>query len=297
MSESIAVKHEDQATLVGFLAIPLWSLTPLLVVLMGPMSAFFLMGFRFLVSGIMLSAVSISRGEGFFSQFRHPAGVWALNILGILISQNIYIFSLQHAPTAEANMINYVWPIYVMIFGALIAGDKLELRHWLGILSGAAGCAVILLSEINLDWRPEYALGYGLALASGLLWAVYQVCMRKYYADQKSSVQGGPFLVYALVCFALFHLTGQTVTPITADIVPVLTIFGFVPISYLFWEYGIKRGHYQFLALSAYFIPLLSAIWIVAATGKQWTMPLLLGGALIVLGPILGRETKEPPNS
>ncbi|TAH35133.1 MAG: hypothetical protein EYC62_05005 [Alphaproteobacteria bacterium] len=284
------MNQKTNNTLVGLSAIPIWSLTPLLIVLIGPMSAFFMLGFRFLLSGIVLSFASIVRGEGFFSQFKHPIGVWILTLLGILLSQSVYIYALQHAPTAEANMINYVWPVYVILLGAWANKEKLYLRHYIGIVSGAIGCAVILLGDAGFAWKKEYALGYILAFLGGTFWAVYQVYMRKFYQNEKSSVQGGPFLIYSLISFGLYYLSGSPLVVLTPENWAYLLVFGLVPISYLFWEYGIKKGDYQALAFCAYFIPLLSAILIVLVTDVTFSWSLFLGGALIVAAPLIGRE-------
>ncbi len=290
------MNQKTNNTLVGLSAIPIWSLTPLLVILIGPMSAFFMLGFRFLLSGILLSFASIVRGEGFFSQFKHPIGVWVLTILGILISQSIYIYALQNAPTAEANMINYIWPVYVILLGAFANNKTLHSRHYIGIAAGAIGCAVILLGDAELVLDPKYTLGYSMALLAGVFWAVYQVYMQKLYAQEKSSIQGGPFLIYSIISFILYYLSGSPPVTITPENWPYLLAFGLVPISYLFWEYGIKKGNYHSLALCAYFIPLLSAIWIVWATEVTFSLSLFLGGALIVAAPLIGRDINPKSN-
>ena len=279
---------------IGAMAIPFWSLTPLFIVLIGDVPALFLMGFRFLVSGIILSFAAFMRGEGFYSQFRQPAGVWILSAVGILISQVIYIFALQNAPTAEANFINYLWPVMLILLTGLLGGEKLSRAQIAGVVLGLAGFSVLMFGQNAIIWRADYAVGYTAAFFAGLLWAFYSAGMRKYFADRPSSVQGAPFLIYAIICFALHSATATAPVVITAQIWPELLAFGIIPVAYVFWEYGIKRGALPNLVLLSYFIPLLSAIWIVLCTDAQSSPALWIGGALIVLAPIVGSIKNWP---
>ena len=271
------------------MAIPLWSLTPLFIVLIGPMPALFMMGFRFFISGVILSFAAFVRGEGFYSQFRQPAGVWILSIFGILISQMMYVFAMQNAPTAEANFMYCLWPVYVIILTGLYGKEPLGFRQIAATLLGFGGFAVLVDSG---GWNADHMTGYLFALFSGLLWGFYSTGMRLFYSDRPASVQGGPFLLYAIVCFLSYQVFGTEPVLITAHNWPDLLAFGIIPVAYVFWEHGIKRGQMQLLALASYFIPLLSAIWISIATDKPWTWPLVIGGALIVLAPMIGKPRK-----
>jgi len=277
---------QKSATIVGLTAIPLWSLTPVLVVILGPLSPFFLMGFRFLISGLILSFASIVRGDGFFDQFRIPTGAWILNIIGILVSQNIYIYALLHAPTAEANFINFLWPIYVVLLSAWVGNDKLHWPHIAGMIMGFMGCGIIMFGDGGARWNPDYAIGYGLAILAGLTWAIYQVGMHKFYAKGKNTVQGAPFLIYALICFFIYHQMDGAKIVLSVNQWPILIAFGIIPVAYLLWEHGIKRGYFHFLTVMSYFIPMLAALWVLLWNGG-WSASLIVGGGMIVLAPIM----------
>ncbi len=233
------------------------------------------------------------KGENIWSEFTHPFGMRALSVLGILVSQSAYILSLQHAPTAEANMINYLWPVHVILLGALLNGEKIGSRGLIGIILGVLGCAVILLGDAKTMWSDEYAPGYALAFLAGLLWAIYQVCMRKYYAENSTSIQGGPFLIYAAISFTIFYFQTPAMPEIPQALYPDLLAFGIIPVSYLFWEVGIKLGNYRLLAFCAYFIPLLSAVFIALAMGTEFSPSLFVGGAMIVAAAIIGGKSKH----
>lgn len=278
---------DKSATIIGSLSIPLWSMTPLMIVLLPKISPFFLMGFRFMITGGILAAIAAYRGKSFIGQFRHPPGVWALSVMGILVSQIIYIFSLQFAPAAEVNFVNYLWPLFVVMLTGYYTTQKFEPRYGIGALLGLGGCSLIILGDIRGTFSITHMTGYQLALIAGISWALYSFFMRRNFASTQSSIQGGPFLLFSIICFALHYQFSGFVPAITQKEWLYLLIFSLIPLAYSLWEHGIKRGDLRLLAVTSYFIPFLSAIWIVCFTGKTGSPYLWLGGSLVVLAPIV----------
>ena len=284
-------------TWIGLAAIPLWALTPVFIVLLGAQAAFGLLAVRFLISGGVLSAIALIQGQSLWRQFYQPWGLWALSLGGILFSQWIYILALQHAPAAEANFINYLWPMYLMIFSALLGGEKVPGTKIFAILIAFAGAAVIMLGERGLQLSPEYNFGYALALLAGFSWAVYSLCLRRFYQHRGNTILGGPFLLYAAICYTAHILLGEPELHFTAEQWVYAVAFGLVPMGYVFWEHGMRHGQVPYLALGAYFIPLLSAIALNLLAGHDWTWSLMLGGAMIVLAPVLAHiAAQKSPN-
>jgi drug/metabolite transporter (DMT)-like permease len=111
--------------------------------------------------------------------------------------------------------------------------------------------------------------------------------MRHYFSETPSSVQGGPFLLFAAICFVLHLAMGAPTTRITETQWIYIGLFGIIPIAYALWEHGVKQGNIRLLALTSYFIPFLSAIWIALAMGTSLSTNLLLGGLCIIASPIL----------
>lgn len=284
-------------TLLAFIAIPLWAATPVLVLLMGHQPALFLMGMRFFIGGLLLTAIALLRGEGLFEELRKPKGVWALSFCGIFLSQILYVQALQLAPAAQANFINYLWPLFVLAFTVILQKRRLKLRETLAMLAGFAGCAIILWPSaghadlLNADYWP----GYALSLFSGMMWAAYSALMRHYYADVKTGLYGAHFLVYSILSFVLCGLFTPIAVQLDAGSWIYLLLFGIIPIAYPLWEQGIKRGNFGLLTSCAYFIPMLSAVCIALLSPDSVSWPLFLGGTLVVLAPFIGHKRKISP--
>lgn len=273
-------------TWLGILAIPLWSLTPVFIVLIGPASAFALLGLRFAISGVLLLCLNLKQGQNIYAQFRQPLGLWALGLFGILFSQWIYVLALQYAPPAEANFINYLWPIYLVLLAGAMGAEKLTADKILAVGIAFVGAGIIMLGETGFHYSAEHQFGYALAMLAGFAWAVYTLCLKRFYLHQVSSIRGGPFLLYAILCFIAHAATGAPDLILSQTQWVYVLAFGIVPVGYIFWEHGVKHGQLPVLAVAAYFIPLLSAVMLHLLTGHDWSWPLLLGGGLIILAPL-----------
>lgn len=275
------------STWIGLTAIPLWALTPVFVVLLGPQSAFGLLAVRFLVSGSFLSLAAVSQGKSLWRQVHMPLGLWLLSFFGIVVSSVIYILALQHAPAAEANFINYLWPIYLVLLSAAVDGAKISRMQFIAIATAFAGAAVIMLGDRGLHLSPEYHYGYALALLAGFCWGLYSFSLRHFYKHHTNTIAGGPFLVFAAICFAGHVWLGEAPLAFNAEQWVYAIAFGLIPIGYVFWEHGMRLGQVPYLAIGAYFIPLLSAIALRLVVGHAWTWSLLIGGLMIVASPLL----------
>jgi drug/metabolite transporter (DMT)-like permease len=55
----------------------------------------------------------------------------------------LFFLALRLAPPAEAQLVNYSWPLLVVLFSALLPGEHLKSHHVAGALIALAGTAVL----------------------------------------------------------------------------------------------------------------------------------------------------------
>ena len=82
---------------------------------------------------------------------RIPIGALALGVLGLLGYHAAYFYALQAAPAIEANIINYLWPLLIVLFSGLLparhGGKRLRWWHLAGAAIGFAGTLLAMLSS------------------------------------------------------------------------------------------------------------------------------------------------------
>src|ERR1041384_5254827 len=100
----------QSATLIGFTAILMWSLLSLLTVASGTVPPFQLAAMTFAVGGAIGAATWPFR-PGAARALKQPWQVWALGVGGLFGYHACFFIALRLAPAAEAQLVNYLWPI------------------------------------------------------------------------------------------------------------------------------------------------------------------------------------------
>ncbi|MFX8397155.1 DMT family transporter, partial [Acinetobacter baumannii] len=75
---------------------------------------------------------------------RQPWPVWAVGLGGLFGYHALYFLALKTAPPVEASLICYLWPLLIVLFSALLAGEKLAWFHLVGVGAGLAGTVLIV---------------------------------------------------------------------------------------------------------------------------------------------------------
>jgi len=275
------------ATSIGFTAILLWSLLALLTAATGRIPPFQLAAMTFLIGGLVGVTSWIRRPEG-LKALRQKPTVWALGLGGLFGYHALYFAALRLAPPAESGLINYLWPLLIVLFSSLLPGEHLRRAHVAGALLGFAGVIVLIAGKGALDARAEYMPGYLCAFVAAFVWAGYSVLSRRFGEVPTDAVAGFCLATAALslVCHWLFE---TTVWPETTTQWLALLALGLGPVGAAFyvWDIGMKRGDIRFLGVASYATPVLSTLLLVAAGYAPLTFALALACGLIVLGALV----------
>src|ERR671911_2599898 len=131
------------ATSIGFTAVLLWSLLALFTAASGTVPPFQLAAMTFLVGGLVGVATLVARPQS-RAALRQPPVVWALGIGGLFGYHALYFAALRLAPPAEASLICFLWPLLIVLFSALLPGEKLQTGPVIGALLGFTGVAILI---------------------------------------------------------------------------------------------------------------------------------------------------------
>src|SRR3954471_20040177 len=131
------------ATLIGLTAILMWSLLSVMTVATGKIPAFQLAAMTFAVGGLVGLLTWIGRG-GAAKSLRQPLVVWAVGVGGLFGYHALYFLALRFAAPAEAGLLNYLWPLLIVLFSSFLPGERLAAHHVIGALLGLAGTALLL---------------------------------------------------------------------------------------------------------------------------------------------------------
>ncbi len=282
------------ATLIGFTAVLLWALLALFTVGSAPVPPFLLNALCFGIGG-GIGLVWIALGRGFGVLRGVPLGVYAFGTAGLFGYHFLYFSALRMAPAAEAGLIAYLWPLFIVLLSGLLPGERLTTRHILGAVMAFAGAALIALPDGGaLD--AGQITGLALAFLCAITWAVYSVSSRRLGTRPSETV-----VVFCLATagFSLLaHLTLETTAwPQGALGWASVAALGIGPVGIAFftWDVGMKKGDIQLLGVASYAAPLLSTLALVMAGIAKATPFLILAALLIAGGAALAASASRRP--
>ncbi|MEI4927684.1 EamA family transporter, partial [Klebsiella pneumoniae] len=71
--------------------------------------------------------------------------------------------AFRNAPPVEANLLNYLWPLLIVLLAPLLLpGTRLTRRHLLAAATGFVG-AMLVVSKGHAGFDSSYLGGYGAA--------------------------------------------------------------------------------------------------------------------------------------
>ena len=130
------------ATLIGLTAILMWSLLAVMTVATGNVPAFQLLAMTFAIGGCVASASWVGRTDA-MRALRQPLLAWLVGVGGLFGYHALYFVALRLAPPAEAGLLNYLWPLLIVVLSSLLPGERLRLHHIAGALLGLLGTILL----------------------------------------------------------------------------------------------------------------------------------------------------------
>ncbi|MFQ2245064.1 DMT family transporter [Aeromonas enteropelogenes] len=279
----------DRSTGFALLTILLWASLAALTSRVTSVSPLVLVGLVLLFCGV--------GALPFWRQWRASPLTWLVTVTALLFYHLLLFMSFRHAPVLEANLINYLWPLCIILFTPLLLpGHPLQARH---LLAGALGLAGSVLVMVNgeLQLQQAYLPGYLLAIGAAIIWGAYSVLSRR--------LPPAPAVVTAAACLpagllALLLAWLQEGGPLPLTQIPtgdwwliVGLAIGPMGAAFVTWYLALRDGDPRRIGALAYLTPLLSTLLLVLLNGEQLTPRHLLAGTLIMGGALLGMQGKR----
>ena len=265
-------------------AIVLWASLASLVTLLSDLPPFLLTGIGLLFG----SLVSIPLSKLKIDSYKIPTKTLLVGIYGLFGYHLMLFIALQTAPAVEANLVNYLWPLLIVILAPLFSKKlKLTLRHLIAAATGFLGAALAIVTSGN-GVSLGFNIGYLFALSAAIIWASYSLLTTKLANFPTSAI--GLFAFASGSLALLSHLFLETPVSIAASDWLLLALLGLGPLggAFYFWDAALKNGDPRRIGLLAFLTPLLSTVALLIVTGEPLSWELALAALLIVGGSIIG---------
>jgi drug/metabolite transporter (DMT)-like permease len=213
---------------------------------------------------------------------------WIVGVGGLFGYHALYFLALRFAPPAEAGLLNYLWPLLIVLFSSLLPGERLAPHHIIGALLGLAGTVLLFVGNGTSGFAPGQLPGLLAAFVAAFVWATYSVMSRKLKSVPTDAVAG--FCLATALLAALVHgLVEDTVWPDTTIQWLAISALGLGPVGAAFyaWDVGMKRGDIRVLGAASYATPLLSTSFLILAGFAKPSANIAIAAVLIAGGGLI----------
>jgi drug/metabolite transporter (DMT)-like permease len=266
-------------------AIFLWASLASLATLLSNIPPFLLTGIG-LVIGALVSLPSLRSG---LTPWKIPLKTLLIGVYGLFGYHFMLFLALQTAPAVEANLVNYLWPLLIVLLSPIFTKSlSLNFRYVLAAISGFAGAVLAITSGGSGFGFSSMEVGYFFALAAAVIWATYSLATTKVPRFPTPAI--GLFALVSGVLAIGAHFLFEPAASIRTVDWLLLLVLGVGPLggAFYLWDAALKIGDPRRIGLLAFLTPLLSTALLVVVSGNSLSWQLLLATGLIVGGALLG---------
>lgn len=287
-------------------AVVLWAGAPLLVDLASSVPPFQLTTIALLSGAIAALPTSLGRR-------RHRGGSavrarlsmkWKLAVYGLVPALILgaiggYLTGVGMAPTAEAALITYTWPVMFIVISQWLIHRRIPLPVLCGALIAFSGAVLLLSPGAQSVGFSDYMAGYGLALMAACCWALYSwICQAA--PAPVAPVMPGLFVLAAIGAVVADALSGSPFgLPSGLALVAGIGLgVGPYGLAMVAWDMALRNGPTGLVGSLAYGVPVLAAVFLVVAgvAAPDWRLP--MAALLVVAGSIVAsiktRSQRKP---
>ena len=276
-----------QANLYALCAIALWASLASLGVSLTHIPPFLLTGIA-LIIGSVPAWPFVLRDP---SQWRIPLRTLALGVYGLFAYHFLLFIALRHAPPVEANLVNYLWPLFIVVLAPVVLpGVALRLPHVLAALLGFAGAAIAIVGGRELS--GTLAWGYLPALAAAFIWATYSLLTKRVAAFPTTAI--GLFGLVSGVLSLLCHALLEPSVALQPRDWALLAVLGLGPLgaSFFMWDKALKLGDARHIGILSYITPLASTALLIVVSGRPFTWSIALATVMIICAAVMGMRAR-----
>ena len=276
-----------QANLHALGAIALWASLASLGVSLTHIPPFLLTGIA-LIIGSVPAWPFVLRDP---SQWRIPLRTLALGVYGLFAYHFLLFIALRHAPPVEANLVNYLWPLFIVVLSPVVLpGVSLRTPHVLAALLGFGGAAIAIAGGRALS--GTLAWGYLPALAAAFIWATYSLMTKRVAAFPTTAI--GLFGLVSGVLSLLCHALLEPPVALQPRDWALLAVLGLGPLgaSFFLWDKALKLGDARHIGILSYITPLASTALLIAVSGRPFTWSIALATVMIIGAAVMGMRAR-----
>ena len=209
----------------------------------------------------------------------------ALGFLGNFLYSAFYYAGVRTLSSADASVINYLWPIIASVCASFVLHEKIAIRGWIAILVSFAGVLIISTKGHGLHIADYQGVAY--CIAGAVCYGIFNVFNKRKGLDQ--------YLCTAIY-FAVTMLFSGIIFAATErfSFMPAKTWAGIIwlgvfidAIAILTWGLAIQKADVSYLSNFAYATPVVATLISYVLLQEPVERYTVLGMVFVLFGCIL----------
>lgn len=285
--------------LMGMLLILWGSFTAASKLTLQSIDSFQLQFYMFGSAFLFMTTVLIFNGKTkrLFSLSRNELATLVLYSLPSYLYYFLYVMALQLIPAIEASMLNYMFPILIVLLSVPMHGERLTTAVVFSCLFGFAGM-LIIVSGGNLGAVGfTNAAGDLLAIGAAFCWALFSNLGKRNFVDREISNYVYTGIAFLLSCISVISFSEFVVPTRSALSLAVWIGISNIAVAYYLWFKALQSSSASLIAGMSFLTPFFTFSYIVIFLNEKFASVHWVGLLFMVAGLVIlhagSRKKKE----
>ena len=247
---------------------------------------------------LLFAAVAKKKVNNFFKyKFHDWLYIVFLGFLGTYLYYILLYFGYAQAQGIEVLVLQYSWPIFIVILSIFILKEKFTWKKLLTIIFGFIGVLLVItkgnFTQIHLEnfWVDILVILAAIAFAS------FSVLSKKVQFESYTMITIF-FLTATVASYISMILLSDFSLPSKETVIPIaingIFINGY---SYIFWIKALQESDASFVAPFVFLTPVISIFYLVIFFQESFLSVYVIGLLAVVIGGLLNISKKNTPVS
>ncbi|PIR19966.1 MAG: hypothetical protein COV45_08285 [Deltaproteobacteria bacterium CG11_big_fil_rev_8_21_14_0_20_47_16] len=260
---------------------------------------------KFIGMGLPAAEIAFLRSLGTFAiitpyLFAKGVPFWGSNprvliIRGLIggLALDLTFHALQILPLATASLLRNLHPILIPVFAVFLLKERLVIQNFVGMALALLGVSLLYLPAFNGSW-PIDAASY--AVIASVCTAVVMCLIRKLRHTENAWVIVNYFAMGSLLVTGPgFLLHPVTPSPVQIGLITVIILA--TTLAQLAFTWALGHDKASKLGLISAIGPVWASIWGVTLFDELLTIPMVIGGMLILSATVIVSRIRTAPKA
>lgn len=211
-----------------------------------------------------------------------------MSFIGVFLYYIFYYGGLTYAPVQEAFIVNYTWPVWVVIFAILILKEPFNIKKLAAIILGFIGIYLVAAKgQLTLSFSPQTLKGDILAMLGAICYGTFSVLGKKQNYERYSSTMF--YYIFAFIYIAVYLIVFSSIPKISLKQLLGIIWMGTCcsGLASVCWFLALKYGDTAKMSNAIFITPFISLVYIFFILGEKILISSFIGLVFIATGIII----------